>query len=80
MGMHLISSLRNGKHLNEGQPRGQNGWHQGRVNVGVNISCHRNTGELSLLGVDGVQKLEMYKGTYWQVIEILEWQVKKPGI
>lgn len=51
--------------MRKGQPNGQDGWHQERMNVGVNMPCPRNRGELSLQEVSGVQKLEMYKGKLW---------------
>lgn len=46
----------------EGQPGGQDGWHQERVNIRVNIPCSSNSGKLCLLKVGGIQKLEMHVG------------------
>lgn len=48
--------------MSKGQPGGQDGWHQERLNVGVNIPWPRNRDKPSLQEVGGIQKLEMHKG------------------
>lgn len=49
----------------KGQPGGQDGWHQERMNVGMNMLCPRSRDKLSLQEIGGIQKLEMYKSKLW---------------